>query len=641
MIETNCFRPSAVPLVTVDPFFSIWSLSDKLYDDVTYHWTTKRNPMAAGVYIDGEFYKVMGFRAPDTHRATPRFEQPIKQVALKVTPTRTIYTFRNDIVEVTLTFTTPLLLSRLDILSRPVSYIEYNIEVIDGLQHDIKFFFDISAECSVDGYEDAVEIIRHKHSLACGNATQKVLSKADDTVGIDWGYIHLAHPNAKLYTGIEVEETEDLSKQYKPFIDYPQLGIISEKKNDVIVLAYDDIKSIEYFGKQLNGYYRKFFDDFESMLETSVFEYPEIKNLCISFDEELMAEAEKIDSRYAKIVSLAYRQAIAAHKLVESDKGEILFLSKECQSNGCIGTLDITYPSIPLFLKYNPELVLGMLRPIIKYANSDAWEYEFAPHDVGRYPLANGQVYGIREAKPGQTLLDFQMPIEECGNALLCVAAAVKAKNDFAFARENETILRKWADYLVKMGYDPENQLCTDDFAGHLAHNCNLSIKAILGIAAFGWLFGEEEYINLAKSFAKKWEKEAKNASGGTRLAFDKENTWSLKYNIVWDKLLNLGLFSNEIFEDEIKIYIFKMNEYGIPLDSRSDYTKLDWLCWTTVLTENQEYRGMVFESMMKYINTTPDRTPMTDWYHTLEPRQEMFQNRTVVGGLFINLLNL
>ena len=255
--------------------------------------------------------------------------------------------------------------------------------------------------------------------------------------------------------------------------------------------------------------------------------------------------------------------------------------------------------------------------------------------------MANGQVYGIREAKPGQTLLDFQMPIEECGNALLCVAVAVKAKNDFAFARENETILRKWADYLVKMGYDPENQLCTDDFAGHLAHNCNLSIKAILGIAAFGWLFGEEEYINLAKSFAKKWEKEAKNASGGTRLAFDKENTWSLKYNIVWDKLLNLGLFSNEIFEDEIKIYIFKMNEYGIPLDSRSDYTKLDWLCWTTVLTENQEYRGMVFESMMKYINTTPDRTPMTDWYHTLEPRQEMFQNRTVVGGLFINLLNL
>lgn len=129
--------------------------------------------------------------------------------------------------------------------------------------------------------------------MACGNATQKVLSKADDTVGIDWGYIHLAHPNAKLYTGIEVEETEDLSKQYKPFIDYPQLGIISEKKNDVIVLAYDDIKSIEYFGKQLNGYYRKFFDDFESMLETSVFEYPEIKTFVYRLTKNLWQKLKK------------------------------------------------------------------------------------------------------------------------------------------------------------------------------------------------------------------------------------------------------------------------------------------------------------------------------------------------------------
>ena len=108
-------------------------------------------------------------------------------------------------------------------------------------------------------------------------------------------------------------------------------------------------------------------------------------------ERDLLERAGKISSRYADIVSLAYRQAIAAHKLTW-DGGEIQFLSKECFSNGCIGTLDVTYPSIPLFLLYNPELVEGMLNPLFKYAASPNWPYAFAPHVVGQYPIANGQV---------------------------------------------------------------------------------------------------------------------------------------------------------------------------------------------------------------------------------------------------------
>ena len=50
--KNKAFRPSAVPLVTVDPYFSIWSMCDKLNDGVTSHWTGRRNPMTAGVFID-------------------------------------------------------------------------------------------------------------------------------------------------------------------------------------------------------------------------------------------------------------------------------------------------------------------------------------------------------------------------------------------------------------------------------------------------------------------------------------------------------------------------------------------------------------------------------------------------------------
>ena len=162
--------------------------------------------------------------------------------------------------------------------------------------------------------------------------------------------------------------------------------------------------------------------------------------------------------------------------------GELLYISKECFSNGCAATVDVSYPSTPLFLIYNPELVNAMMRPIFKYADSEAWPFDFAPHDAGQYPLVNGQVYS------GGTDPRWQMPIEECGNMIIMVTAAAMASMDFTFAQQHMPTLKKWAEYLAEHGNDPENQLCTDDFSGHMPHNVNLSAKAITGVACYGLL---------------------------------------------------------------------------------------------------------------------------------------------------------
>ena len=60
---------------------------------------------------------------------------------------------------------------------------------------------------------------------------------------------------------------------------------------------------------------------------------------------------------------------------------------------------------------------------------------------------------------------------------------------------------------------------------------------------------------------------------------------------------------------------------------------------WSTRIYDDKDYFDAVCQSIVNMINETPDRVPLTDWYYTSTAAFHSFRNRTVVGGLFINLI--
>ena len=652
-------RPPAVPLVTHDPYLSIWSANDRLTDGWPTHWTGTTQAMCGLIRIDGHPYRFMGGSVGDLI--------PMQQTRVEVMPTRTIYEFIGSGVKLQLTFLSPLLPENLDLLSRPVSYLTWTVQSTDNASHQVSIYFDCTAELAVDK-DDQKVTWAHVASpnldiVRLGSEQQGVLARAGDNLRIDWGYLYLALPKqgtatARISSADSSRNTfrdtgnlpaaDDQRMPRAARDDWPVLcGVLDLGKVGAtpvsrhLLLGYDDLFSIEYMGKQLRPYWRRNGLEAVPMLQAAESDYEATVKLAEKFDKELMIDLRRRGGeQYARLCALAYRQCIAAHKVVAGPDGKPLMFPKENFSNGCISTVDVFYPSAPFFLLFSPPLLEAQMRPIMDYASSPRWNFPFAPHDLGTYPKANGQVYGGGEKNERD-----QMPVEESGNMLLLAAALAKAEGNANFSQPYWPILTRWAEYLKDKGLDPENQLCTDYFAGHLAHNANLSVKAVLAIGAYSFLCDtldkKEEaakWKKVAQDMAKAWPEKAADGDH-YRLAFDRPGTWSMKYNLVWDTLLGFNIFSPEISQKEIAFYKTKMNRYGLPLDNRKDYTKSDWLIWTASLAEEQSDFKAFVAPLYRFANESPSRVPFTDWYSTVDARQSGFQARSVIGGIYIPVL--
>ena len=571
------------------------------------------------------------------------------QKSIDVLATNTYYTFVCGPVELDLVFTAPMLIDDYDLLSAPVNYISYQVRSTDGRAHDAQLLLTASPLIAVNKAAQPTVTTQEEHRgvtyLKTGTIEQPILAKTGDGICIDWGYLYLPNINGdvaithdellrKTFTTTgrlpEGERRVAASKpEEMPTLAYRHdFGRVTQASSYALI-GYDEIEDIEYFYKRYKGYWAHegavtIFD----MIQRMNREYSGIMKRCRQLDKTIYDDAFAAGNKqYADILSACYRHVIAAHKLFRDDEGNLLFFSKENNSNGCVNTVDLTYPEAPLFLCYNPELQKAMMTSIFEYSYSGRWTKPFAAHDLGQYPKANNQVYG------------GDMPLEEAGNMITLAAMLCLIDGNTGYVDKYWDIITTWANYLSDNGQDPTNQLCTDDFAGHWAHNTNLSVKAIMGVAGYALmaqLKGLDDvynkYMNRAREMAVKWEQDAREGDH-YRLAFDRPDTWSQKYNMVWDKLWKLNLFPNGAMEREVKYYLTKQNRYGLPLDIRRDYTKSDWIMWTAAMSKDKKTFVKFVEPLYNYMNETESRVPTSDWYDTKTALMVGFKARSVIAG--------
>lgn len=578
------------------------------------------------------------------------------QENVTINATQTIYEFKCGAVDASISFTSPLIINDLRLMSGPVSYITYTVKANDGKTHKVDVYLGASGNIAANSATQMLEAKCYQANglgiIKAGTKEQAVLAKKGDDIRIDWGYMYVGVPVTAMSKPRQyisdaasagtsffdvVKDQQDRLDGNSLFLNtVASLGTVgNSEKQQVFLIGYDDLYSIQYFGQNLKPWWKsEYVSTIETELATAYKNYDAVMRECRAFNQRLYDDLMNAGGKnYADLCILAYRQSIAAHKLVKSPEGELLFLSKENFSNGSINTVDITYPSAPLYLAYNPELMKGMLNGIFYYSESGKWTRPFAAHDLGTYPLANGQTY------------KEDMPVEESGNMIILTAAIAKAEGNALYAKKHWKTLTQWVDFLVADGFDPADQLCTDDFAGHLARNTNLSIKAIIGIKCYSRLaemLGDkaaaQKYRDTARNMVKRWMKMA-DEGDHYALAFDKDNTWSQKYNLVWDKVLGLDLFPKEVYDKEIGYYLTKQNRYGLPLDSRRTYTKSDWILWTATLTDDRHEFDSLVNPVYKFVRETPSKVPLTDWHETVDGKQVGFQARSVVGGYYMKLL--
>ncbi|GAA5904751.1 uncharacterized protein JCM6883_003893 [Sporobolomyces salmoneus] len=685
------FLPPAIPLAVKSPYLNAWlptggDFARTLTGQWARHWPTRwgpysrkeyRLPWSGMIRIDGKTYEFLG--APissgsfhDDHDSTGI----ANQTAFELTATRSIFSFKAGNVEFNVTFLSPVTPNDEIATSLPFSYLAVGVDPAALEKHSISLYSDIGGEWASG--DDTVEIIwdfiAHKgvgfHSIA--RKDQQVFGEYAEQA--EWGNVIYAadstHGIASSGSSRELRSrfirkghldgTHD-SRYRRIDADEPVFGFsvpLSPKNPRAAFtighVRYPYVNYVTPHGQvSLNGLWTTRYARQKDAIAFFQLDYPRALSASKRFDAQLRKDAQRVSGdHYASIVELSTRQAFASFELTtgvndefEVDESKSMAWLKEISSNGDMSTIDVIFPLHPILLYTNPTLLALLLEPLLVYTHSGLYPNRYPVHDLGTYPNATGYNGGN----------DEPMPVEEAGNMLWMALSYYQLTSDLPWVEKHYGVFKEWTAFLVDDGLLPANQLSTDDFAGQLANQTNLAVKAIVGIGAMAELANQTgrwtdwfHYRTVAKAYAEEWWKLAMTDLDGpnphAKLAYQDEDSWGTLYNLFGDRILSLDLFPKELYDQQAKWYKQKREKYGVPLDSRHYWAKTDWQLFAAASTSHKPTQDMFIDDMIAYLKQSKVDAPFPDLYETPNgnwPGEEgidwgvRFLARPVVGAHF------
>ncbi|MGO8674031.1 MAG: glutaminase domain-containing protein [Capsulimonadaceae bacterium] len=671
--------PAAVPLIVRGPYVSTWLPGTKAPGVWPAFWNGRVKAITGMAWIDGKPYLFLG--APSGQVAA------MEQTRLEITPTQSKFTFEAAGVDIDADFLSPIEAHDLRRLSMPLGDIFATARSVDGHSHDVRLYFDISAEWA-DGRIDAPvrwsrETIQpHTTSWIVSADHPAVLTETADYP--DWGDAVFATSSRSglamqagadtdvrgqfaahgALTGtVDTEQPRAVNDRWPVFAYSLSLGRVGAHAPLPFVLILGQVRdpAVSYLGAPVPPLWRSYWASTDAMLAFACADAAGARTRANALDTGLTASATAaVDPAYARLVSLCLRQAVGGTELVGTPDHPWLML-KEISSDGNVSTVDVIYPGMPAFLALDPRLLRLLLDPLLAYAESGRWPQAFAEHDLGAsYPNAGAHDDGGGE----------NMPVEESADMLIMTAAylrAAPAADSSAYSRQHYAVLRKWGEYLLATppgtadsnALDPQFQNQTDDFTGPIAHSVNLALKGIIAVGAMGEIAGiagqqvdAARYTAASRKLIAEWARRAQSTDGRHLLlqyrepavagspdtTLEPDSAWSLKYNAFADRLLGLHLIPHAVLDEESAADRPRLTPRGLPLDFRHAYTKADWELWTAASVDDPALTRALVDAVARYADSAPSGAPLPDWYDPAGPFTG-FAARPVMGAALAPLL--
>lgn len=616
------------------------------------------------ISVDGQLFRFMG------PGGSGLADKAATQTIVRVLPTRTQYVFEAGGVELTLEFLTPAFDIN-DWAQWPITYLTYSVAAKDGKTHSVKLYYDNSAEVAIASTSQPVAWSRGTAgsltTMRIGTHDQAYVNQTSDLR--DWGYWYVAFNGGAGVTSSMAGSLAtrsafmnhgplpaDDTRQPRPASDdWPVLAVVwdlgtigSSISTVQLITGYDEVYAMNFFGTKMPPLWTTRYDSFASLLSTAQSSFVDVSTAMATAENDAIVTVDGAGgAEYATLYALIHRQVTGSTKWVYNPvRNTTWAFMKEISSDGDVSTVDVLYPAAPHMLLFNPEQFRLMLLPLLEYAANKTGDYglntpynlPWSPHHLGVWPICD-----LRADQ------QEQMPVEESANFLIMLAAIadVQKVSSTPYLEPYWALLRTWADYIISSLPDPGNQLCTDDFEGPSPHNVNLAAKGIVGLGAFskllrlnGFNSDADHYMQQAQGFVQQWLTMAADSTGQPhlRLQYDLPNTWSQKYNLLFDRVLGLNLFNDTMYKTEEAFYQTKFAEFGFPLDNRANFTKGDWSMWVGAVSSDAFFQ-QVTHTLYTFAHKTPSRVPLTDWYDTVSGTCVGFRARPVMGGIMAKLL--